>query len=312
MSIYSQNDIVRSTLAVEGHGLTVEHPAGWASREGVVWLFVHGIAASSSFWWPLMPERFRDNEPWLSVSLPVHAPSSGPEGFSPGDVTPGLFSNLLSAVLDERLPGRDLVVVGHSTGGFAGLCLALARPDRVRGVVSVGGFADGRWVGLEGAMQQMARRERLGVFGPMALRAVAWLTTRWPWLHVETASRFAHDRRAFLADEPTRRALRALRHDARLQDHGQLIAFFSGIRDVDIWDRLAGVRQPVLVLGGDHDPVIPREKTHRLAGALPNGHLLLYADTGHMVMNERRERFWHDIQCWRRTVLEQPNAGVGR
>ena len=225
--------------------------------------------------------------------------------FIPGHVTPELFNALNRAVLDQFLPGREVVVVGHSTGGFAGLCLALARPDRVRGVVSVGGFADGHWTGLEGDMQLMARKEKLGALGPMALRLTAWLTTRWPWLHARVASMFAHDRKVFLSDIPTREALDAMRRDARNQNQNQLIAFFAGIRDVDIWDRISEIQQPVLVLCGEHDPVIPHEKTLRLARTLPSSRLLLYPNVGHMVMNERREDFWRDVQSWRNSIIPE-------
>jgi len=250
-----------------------------------------------------MPADFRDGAAWVSVSLPVHAPSTGPQGFARKHVTPDLFNALNGAVLDQLLPGRDVVIVGHSTGGFAGLCLALARPDRVRGVISVGGFADGQWNGLEGDMQLMARKEKLGVFGPTALRVTAWLTSRWPWLHARAAAMFAYDKRAFLADKPSKAALRVMRRDARLQNQDQLIEFFAGIRDVDIWDQVSGITQPVLVFTGEHDPVIPHEKTLQLAEALPNSRLLLYPGVGHMVMNERRENFWRDIIAWHNTVI---------
>ncbi len=255
-----------------------------------------------------MPDSFRDSVPWMSVSLPIHAPSSGPIGFSREDVSPELFNTLNSAVLEQLLPGREVVIVGHSTGGFAGLCLALERPDQVLGVVSVGGFADGQWIGLEGDMQLMARKEKLGAFGPTALRIAAWLTTRWPWLQARAASQFAYDKRAFLADQPSKESLRVMRRDARLQNQDQLIAFFAGIRDVDIWDQISQINQPVLVLDGEHDPVIPYAKTLRLADTLPNGQLLLYPGVGHMVMNERREDFWRDIISWQASIFtgEEP------
>ncbi|NOX81782.1 MAG: alpha/beta hydrolase [Alphaproteobacteria bacterium] len=299
MSNNSQNKIIRSSIDIGGHRLVIDHPEDLPARPGPVWMFIHGIAVTSAFWAPLMPADFRDRAAWMSVSLPVHAPSSGPEGFAQSDVTPDLFNMLNGAVLDQLLPGRNVVIVGHSTGGFAGLCLALARPDRVLGVVSVGGFADGRWTGLEGDMLLMARKEKLGSFGPTALRIMSWLTTRWPWLHAKAASMFAYDKRAFLIDKPTKVALRAMRRDARLQNQDQLIAFFAGIRDVDIWDQVGQIKQPVLVLDGEHDPVIPHDKTLRLAEALPNGQLLLYPNVGHMVMNERREDFWRDVIAWR-------------
>lgn len=308
MSNDSHSIVVRSSIDLGGHRLFIDHPEALASRSGPVWMFVHGIAVCSAYWEPLMPESFRDSAPWVSVSLPVHAPSSGPNDFSNEDVTPDLFNRLNGEVLDQLLPGRDVVIVGHSTGGFAGLCLALARPDRVRGVVSVGGFADGQWIGLEGDMQLMARKEKLGAFGPMALRITSWLTTRWPWLHSKAASMFAHDKRVFLADKPTKEALRMMRRDARLQNQDQLLAFFSGIRDVDIWDQVSQIKQPVLVLDGQCDPVIPHQKTLRLAETLPNSRLLLYPNVGHMVANERREDFWRDIVAWQDTIFSEERS----
>jgi len=305
MSNNSQNKTVTSSVEIDGHKLVVHHPADLAKRTGSVWMFIHGIAVTPAFWEPIMPAEFRDNAPWIAVSLPVHAPSTGPNGFSPEHVTPELFNRLNGAVLDQLIPGRDVVVVGHSTGGFAGLCLALARPKRVSGVISVGGFADGQWIGLEGDMQLMARKEKLGVFGPYVLRMTAWLTTRWPWLHARAASMFAYDKRAFLTDKPSKIALAMMRRDARLQNQDQLIAFFAGIRDVDIWDEVENIQQPVLVLDGEHDPVIPADKTLRLAKELPNGQLLLYPDVGHMVMNERREDFWRDIIAWQAGIFSK-------
>jgi len=161
---------------------------------------------------------------------------------------------------------------------------------------------------LRGDMQLMARKEKLGALGPTALRITAWLTTRWPWLHARAASMFAHDKRAFLADEPSKIALHMMRRDARLQNQGQLIEFFAGIRDVNIWDQISHIKQPVLVFTGEYDPVIPQEKTRRLAETLPNARLLLYPNVGHMVMSERREDFWRDIIAWKNTNISEAKS----
>jgi len=308
MSNNSQNKIIRSSVNAQGHTLVVDHPQNLSDRPGPVWMFIHGIAVCSAYCAPLMPPRFRDDAPWVSVSLPVHAPSTGPSGFTRDQVTPDLFNALNGAVLDQLLDGRDVVIVGHSTGGFAGLCLALARPDRVLGIVSMGGFADGKWVGLEGDMQLMARKEKLGAFGPTALRLTAWLTTRWPWLHARAASMFAYDKRAFLTDKPSKIALAKMRQDARLQNQDHLIEFFAGIRDADIWDKIDQIKQPVLVFTGEFDPVIPADKTLRLAETLPNSRLLLYPGVGHMVMNERRDDFWRDIIDWHSTTIPKAKS----
>jgi len=94
-----------------------------------------------------------------------------------------------------------------------------------------------------------------------------------------------------------------MRRDARLQNQDHLLAFFAGIRDVDIWDQISQIQQPVLVLDGEYDPVIPPTKTRRLAKELPNARLLLYPGVGHMVMNERRQNFWRNIVAWQDTLV---------
>jgi len=305
MSNNSQIKIIRSSVKIDGHSLAFEHAAGLDNKTGPVWLFIHGIAVTPAFWKPLMPEDFANTAPWISVALPVHSPSQGPDGFTAADVTPELFNRLNGAVLDQVLPNRDVIVIGHSTGGFAGLCLALHRPKQVIGVISVGGFADGHWKGLEGDMQLMARKEKLGALGPTALRISSWLTTRWPWLHAKTASMFAYDRKTFLSDKPSKEALRLMRKYARTQDQDQLIAFFAGIRDVDIWQQIPKIKQPVLIVAGEFDPVIPHEQTMRLEQDLPNSRLVLYKGIGHMIMNEHRETFWRDIIAWQQQTFSK-------
>lgn len=295
-------------MEINGHRLAFEHPVDLKSRSGPVWLFIHGIAVTPAFWRPLMPMSFARTSAWISVALPVHSPSQGPDDFAAKDVTPDLFNQLNQAILDQVIPERNVVVVGHSTGGFAGLCLALSRPNRVDAVISVGGFADGKWNGLEGDMQLMARKEKLGAFGPSALKITSWLTTRWPWLHAKTASMFAHDRKTFLSDAPSKTALAFMRKDASTQNQNQLIEFFAGIRDVDIWDQIPQIKQPVLIVAGEYDPVIPDQQTKSLHQELPNASLLLYPDTGHMIMNERREQFWQDILAWQGSLVKKDQS----
>jgi pimeloyl-ACP methyl ester carboxylesterase len=41
------------------------------------------------------------------------------------------------------------------------------------------------------------------------------------------------------------------------------------------------VKQPVLVVNGDHDRMVPTVNTHDLARRLPNSQLIIYPDAGH-------------------------------
>lgn len=303
MNSHSSRSDTRTTVAVDDHSIVVEHPSDIRTRDGPLWLFIHGIAASCGFWAPLMPTTFHSSAAWLSASLPVHAPSRPSASFAPGDVAPELFVKAYQAVLDyfatsHPAPARQVVVVGHSTGGYAAFCLAIADPDRVSAIVSAGGFSDGRWEGLEGRMQLWARRERLGAAGPALMKIMSKVTTRSTVLQRRAGAAFAADKRAFLNDRPTAAAMRALQRDAQGQDLNALVAFFAGIRDADIRDRMGEIGCPVLLIDGSEDTVIPARHTYDMEAALPDATLKLFPDAGHMIMCERREVFWTSVLDW--------------
>ena len=44
---------------------------------------------------------------------------------------------------------------------------------------------------------------------------------------------------------------------------------------------LSQIRQPVLVVNGDNDRMVPTINTHDLARRLPNSQLIIYPDAGH-------------------------------
>jgi pimeloyl-ACP methyl ester carboxylesterase len=62
----------------------------------------------------------------------------------------------------------------------------------------------------------------------------------------------------------------------------QLDAFTTwGIPDPTRLNRLAGIRQPVLVANGDNDIMVPTPNTHLLAEHLPDARIEIYPDAGH-------------------------------
>ena len=63
-------------------------------------------------------------------------------------------------------------------------------------------------------------------------------------------------------------------------------AFFAQLRALRAWGNkapadLSVVKQPVLVVNGDDDRMVPTVNTHDLAKRLPNSQLIIYPDAGH-------------------------------
>lgn len=63
-------------------------------------------------------------------------------------------------------------------------------------------------------------------------------------------------------------------------------AFLAQLEALRTWGNkqpadLSVVKQPVLVVNGDHDRMVPTPNTHDLARRLPNSELIIYPDAGH-------------------------------
>jgi pimeloyl-ACP methyl ester carboxylesterase len=67
-----------------------------------------------------------------------------------------------------------------------------------------------------------------------------------------------------------------------------------GAMDGGAQARLKGVEQPILVVNGSHDIMIPTVNAFELSQQLPNAELVLYPDAGHGSMFQYPERFVDD------------------
>lgn len=97
-------------------------------------LLVHGITGFGALFAPLLAEL--DATRVIAIDRPGWGLSDD-HTYAPGTHRRTAI-NVLSAVLDE-LGVERVDLVGHSTGGFWGTVFALARPERLRRLVAIGG-----------------------------------------------------------------------------------------------------------------------------------------------------------------------------
>jgi pimeloyl-ACP methyl ester carboxylesterase len=62
--------------------------------------------------------------------------------------------------------------------------------------------------------------------------------------------------------------------------------------------RLADIRQPVLVIAGDGDTIVPVAHSQRLDSDLPNSELVILASCGHVPQEECPEAFEEAVDAW--------------
>lgn len=266
-------------LAVNEHLMQPDEPAV---------VFIHGVLASVNFWRAALPADYRDHRPWYALSLPAHPPSTAPADFQPEQVDDDWFYRIMDGALARLLKGRKAIVVGHSTGGFAALNLALHHSPHVAGIVSIAGFHSGQWGGVEGALVKLAG---LGHWALPLFAANLAVARHSRFVQKTFASLLANDRKGFLRHPLSEAMLDSLRADTQAQDARALFCLFNGISKLEIGHRLEAIRVPCHLFIGTHDPVVPTSQSVLLAARVPDARTEVFWNVGHMPFMESSEHF---------------------
>lgn len=95
-------------------------------------VLLHGLGSAAIHLGPLLDPLRKHTRGVVALDLPGHGDSEVPrDGLTPESLETGLVQ-----ALDALVPG-DSIVFGNSLGGAAALRYALARPERVKGLVLV-------------------------------------------------------------------------------------------------------------------------------------------------------------------------------
>lgn len=256
-------------LAVDGHLVHVEE-LGPADGEPVV--LVHGFG-SSGYTWRLVAPRLADaGYRVVMPDLYGFGWSDRPE--EPFDYTPTGQAVMVRRLMD-RLGIERAHLVGHSFGGGVALKTWEAAPGRVLSLSLVATTLP---------TISRAPNADLPLYRPLAYVGVRLLgLTRW-------FVRAALERSVFDPAFVTREMVDAYR--ARLGLVGPAGRYDSLTRPIPrerLEISLSQVEAPVLLVWGEDDRLIPIKHGRRAAPLFPDATLVVYPETGHLVMEERPE-----------------------
>jgi len=231
-------------------------------------LLLHGLGGSKISWVPLLGP-LSESYQVLVPDLPGHGESEKPRV----DYTPRFYARVVRHLMNE-LGAERAAVVGNSMGGRVALELALRSPNRVEALALLDAALPGiRWRALVG-------------FGRLVPTEFASLPfpLRERWMKTMVTRLFAHPER--LAPDAISLAARDfLRVYA---DPRARVAFLSSLRHLvtepgDVfWQSMRRVKQPTLVVVGEHDRVVPSRLGLRLADVLAHAELLSLPEVGHV------------------------------
>lgn len=288
----SSSDTNLRILEVNGHQIACL--AGNPRGAGPPLVFLHGIIGSVYFWPPLLTSPVVKNRRWYSVGLPGHDPGRFPRDHRRADITPEMFADVLAAAIRELEPHQPVGLVGYSTGGFAALNLAARAPELVAAVLSISGFAVGRWHSLLGNSQSLARH---GLIGRQLFKAGFSVVAANSWLFKKLLLANARTK-VERSSADVRQLLDVAAADAKRHNRNSLANLFAQIRGFDIRPSLANIRAPTIIAGGDRDPIIPVASTRELAAAVPQAELVELAGVGHLFFVECRDEFERLFEDW--------------
>jgi pimeloyl-ACP methyl ester carboxylesterase len=235
-------------------------------------VLLHGFAASSYEWRPLVPDLATTHQVVL-VDLKGFGRSDKPR-----DGRYGVRDQ--SELLVQFLVGkglRDVTLVGHSLGGFVALLTAITRPDLLSSLVLI---------------DTLCYRQELPFIARLLITPIVG-----PLVHHLVPARLQVRlglNRAFYRNERVRPD-QVETYAAFLRAPGARYALRETVRDIippDL-DAIVGqyrnIARPTLIVWARHDDLVPLAHGERLSSDIAGSRLVILEDTGHDCPEETPE-----------------------
>lgn len=178
---------------------------------------------------------------------------------------------------------EQIVMAGHSYGGFMALEYLTRYPDRVRAAVLIDTAAADMFRGT--ARQRATESDRVDLDMEMFDRMFAG--------QIRDNEEFARGWRAIAplytaAEDPELMDQMAnLPHAFHYQTHNY--AFSTNLPAYDVRPGLGAISCPVLINVGRHDWITPVEASEEMAALIPGAELVIFENSGHSPLHEERK-----------------------
>ena len=215
-------------------------------------VLIHGAGGTHLFWPPAI--RRLSGYQVYALDLPGHGKSYG-RGLQSISAYSAVVLKWMAAIGIHRA-----VFIGHSMGSAISLLLALDHPEQVSALALFGGGAR-----LQVSQILLDSTSNPTTFNNAVAKIVQWSFSpnSSPRLKELASQRMAETRPSVL--------------------HGDFLA----CNEFNESGRIANISQPTLVLCGLEDKMTPPHYSKLLANNIPNAHLEIVPDAGHMVMLEQ-------------------------
>ena len=224
-------------------------------------ILIHGFPMHHKVW-ESFGKRFTKSNTVITPDLPGFGKSPA---LSPGFSLAHAADQLIKLVLDQSL--NDIVLIGHSLGGYVALAMVEKRPDLF---AALGLFHSTAYADSEEKKQ--SRNKAI------------------EFVNKNGAAAFATNFIAPLFFDPHHAAIEKVKAIAGESSEAAVIGYTMAMRDrPDQTKTLKSFKKPTLFLAGEKDPGIPAESIHRQAKECQNPEIHVLSDVAHMAMFEQPE-----------------------
>ncbi|MCM3718739.1 alpha/beta fold hydrolase [Fictibacillus phosphorivorans] len=238
-------------------------------------VLVHGFLSSTISFRKLLPDLTKEFKV-IALDLPGFGQSEKSTTFI------YKLSNYGQLIIDflDKLNVQEAILIGHSMGGQISLHAAKIAPERIKKLI------------LLGCCSYVKRASR-------SLIACSYLPL------------FTWGMKSWIKKKDVKQNLLAVLHDSKLVTQEMIDGYSKPLneaafihclvrllrhREGDMSsEELKKITQPVLMIWGKEDKVIPLKTGYKLKHDLPNAELVVYEKCGHLVMEEKPKEITNEI-----------------
>ena len=264
------------------------HYLEWGDTRHSPILLLHGGSAHAH-WWDFFAHPLQNRYRLMALDLRGHGDS---EWAAPKDYRLKMHAADVRGIT-EALGLRDLILIGHSFGGFVAMEYASRMSQRLAALVLIDSpphisQRDARFLNalhklpqpIYASPDEAARRFRL-----LPARSTA----------------------------PPEMIAHVARHAIRQCDGGRWTLKFdrrsiANIQPVDLSHALAAIRCPILVVRGAHSRILPAAALAEFTRATPHAHLIEIADADHHIMLDQPAALTQAVDAFLATHVGRAQA----
>jgi proline iminopeptidase len=177
--------------------------------------------------------------------------------------------------LRQYLGLEKIILIGSSYGGMVALSYAIKYPQNVSHLIVIATTASCRF--LERAQEILAER------GTPEQKAIASKLWAGNFENEEQLRQFFQVMNPMYCQSNNQKTIAPKSAQNILSFDAINVAFSGFLRNYNILDELHKITSPTLVIAGRHDWICPVEFSQEIAQGIPNAHLQIFENSGHLI-----------------------------